>query len=486
MGLVFIFIYITGAHNEGYWKKRGVYFSKENPVMGPMLNFLLQDRPLFQVFGDLYKKHPNEPAIGIGSFWTPSILIKDPTNIYHVLQTDFNSFNHRGMEPLDGDKLSDNILFQNGVRWKMVRQSMTPIFTSAKLKNMYYIIDKSAQDFIVHLKDHPEKLEENLFETLSSFCSAAISAAVFGIDTESVFDSPLLNMARKSTAPSLKTNIKFVFNLLLPKLSKMIGLQVFKEHEDFFIGAIRKVIEDRKASKVKMHDFADLCLSIEEKGTMIDKNTNYKVEPSVDLFAAQAFFFFIAGVEPCALAGRATLLELGRHPEYLKQVHEEIDAAFREHGQLTFDVINSLEVLEKVYTEALRIHPPVGTLTRQCSEDSVLPVGNIKIDKGTQIFLPIYNIHHDEKHYPNPSVFDPERWSQGANKDLYMPFGKGNRLCIGARYATLQVKAGLVHLLRHYTVEVHQILSGPPKYVKHMIQVNLTNFEVKLVPRYVK
>lgn len=485
IALIAILLFLNRVYQESYWKKRGVPFCKNNGMLGPFWEYITTKRSMFEIFRDIYNEFPQDPAVGLGSFFSPSLYVKDPTNMQHVLSLDFNSFNHRGIEPLDGDLLSDNVLMQYGKRWKLVRQSMTSIFTSAKLKNMFYIVDKSAQDFIEYLNQHPEKQKANTFDTLSTFCAAAIGASVFGISTPSVFDNPFLTMAQKSFIPNFWNNIKFSIVSISPYLTKLLRIRIFSDYEKFFIGAISQVIEQRKLDNVKRHDFADLCISLQNSGTLRDQDTQYEVEPSVELLAAQAFFFFIAGVEPSATAAFGTLIELGRHPEHLKSVQDEIDAAFEKHNsQLSFDVVNSLEKLDNALSEAMRIHPPIGFLTRKCVQDTVLPVGNIKIDEGTKIFLPTFDVHHDPKYYPDPEVFNPDRFRSEANvnKDMYMPFGKGKRLCIGSRYAQLQVKTGLIYLLHNYDVKTH-VGKGGLKYNKQTVQVRPHNVDVELIPR---
>ncbi|XP_068628983.1 cytochrome P450 6B5-like [Battus philenor] len=478
--------YLIGLYNELYWKKRGVKFYAKNRVFGPAGVFMMSNRPMFDIFDEIYNMYPEEPAIGVGSLVTPALFVKDPSNVQHVLQLDFNSFNHRGFDINEGDNLADNILFMNGNRWKLMRQSMTPLFSSSKIKNMFYIMDRSAQDFVAYLNERPEKLKDNVFNTLSTFCCAAISAAVFGIGTESIFDSPFLDMAHDAMKSTFKSNLNFAIASLNSTLFKFLKIKLFKDHEKFFVTAVKQIINQRSVENVKKHDFGDICMTLKNNGAMIDKDTGTEIQPTDELLAAQAFFFFVAGVEPSATAMYSLLVELGRNPEVLEKVHEEIDSTFQKHNnKITYDNLSGLEYLDMAYNESMRMYPPIGFLTRGCVRDTVLPVGNIKVNAGTRIFTPIFAIHHDSKFFPEPEVFKPERFSpenRSRISDFYMPFGKGGRLCIGNRFATLQVKAGLVHLLRHFTVKTH-IHEGGIKYSKQQMQVRASNLTIELIPR---
>ncbi|CAH0702964.1 unnamed protein product [Spodoptera exigua] len=357
-----------------------------------------------------------------------------------------------------------------------------------QIKNMYYIMDKSAQDFVKYLKNNPKTCEGNLFETLMMFCNAAVCGAIFGIGSESIFDTPFLNVAKGISQSNLSMRLKFVSFLLSPKMCSYLGIKLFKEHEEFFVKSIGEVLKRRDQENVKRHDFADIALAIQKNGTMRDRTTGYEIEPTTGILSAQALFFFTAGVEPCANAIYATLYLLSVHPDILAKVHQEIDEHFvKYNNNVTYDVICEMEYTEKALSEALRMFPPIGYLTRQCVQDTVLPVGNIHVKKGTKMFTPIYDIHHDPELYPDPEVFDPERFSKDRrpNDDIYMPFGMGNRTCIGARYAKLQVQAGLVHVLRNFTVASKKT-NEKVTFTHDAFNVRLKNVDVQLIPRNVK
>lgn len=83
----------------------------------------------------------------------------------------------------------------------------------------------------------------------------------------------------------------------------------------------------------------------------------------------------------------------------------------------------------------MRLHP-VGPITsRKCTKDYTFPNTNLKIKAGTSVFIPIIGFHTDPQYFPNPEVFDPERFSpeEKAKRHHYtfLPFGEGPRICIG-------------------------------------------------------
>ena len=74
---------------------------------------------------------------------------------------------------------------------------------------------------------------------------------------------------------------------------------------------------------------------------------------------------------------------------------------------------------------------------------------------GQEVHFPIVALHRDPKFYPNPLTYNPENFSKEAkanrNPCTYIAFGQGPRSCIGMRFALLEIKIALVHILRSYS-----------------------------------
>lgn len=441
--LVFVAIFLfmlceyEKYRNCDYWKKRNVPFVKKG-LFGVIWELLRGGCSLAEIYNEIYNKYPSDPHVGTFLSRKPVLLIRDLDNVQAVLTGDFLSFHNRGILTNPNDLLADNVLtMEDYQRWKLVRQKITPVFTSAKLKNMFYIMERSAKDFVAFVEDN-KALQKKPFDLVYTYTSAAIGASVFGINTQtkSVMDSPFLDMAWKSVNPSLQLNMKFFIANTYPWLFKLLKCKVFGDHEDFFIGVVKKVLQERRCETEKRHDFIDLCLELQKNGTMKDPATNFQLEPTDELLAAQAFFFFLAGADTSATAIHFTLIELANNPEILKRLHKEIDELFdRSNNKLTYDLIEKLQYLDMVLNESMRKYPPIGLMNRKCTEDTILPVGGLKITKGTMVVIPVLAIHRDPKYFADPEKYDPERFNQDNAKNIvkcsYLPFSEGGRVCIG-------------------------------------------------------
>lgn len=87
------------------------------------------------------------------------------------------------------------------------------------------------------------------------------------------------------------------------------------------------------------------------------------------------------------------------------------------------------------FSEALRKYPPLGVLTRDCTQDCYIEEAGITIEKGTRVTIPVLGLHRDPDYFPDPERFDPERFSDKNRANIpqycYLPFGEGPRICIG-------------------------------------------------------
>lgn len=74
-------------------------------------------------------------------------------------------------------------------------------------------------------------------------------------------------------------------------------------------------------------------------------------------------------------------------------------------------------------------------LDRRTLNDYPIPESDLVIEKGTPVLIPMVGLHYDDRYFPDPEKYDPERFSEENNARIppfaYLPFGGGPRLCIG-------------------------------------------------------
>lgn len=158
------------------------------------------------------------------------------------------------------------------------------------------------------------------------------------------------------------------------------------------------------------------------------------------------------------------MYEISTHPEVQEKLRDEIrEMLARTDGKVTYDSVmdtNTMPYLHQVIHETLRKYSILPVLDRQCVNPdgySMEPFSKFRIPYGMPIYVPFFAIQRDEKNFPEPMKFDPERFSAENIGDIKpftnFPFGSGPRSCIGERFALLQVKTGLVKILKDFRLE---------------------------------
>lgn len=119
-----------------------------------------------------------------------------------------------------------------------------------------------------------------------------------------------------------------------------------------------------------------------------------------------------------------------------------------------------------IFSEALRKYPPAVSVQRVAKEHYPVPNTEIVIEKGTSVIIPIYGIHHDPEIYPEPEKYDPDRFAPDRvakrHQFSFLPFGEGPRVCIGARFAVVEVKIALAKILMNFEFQLDQTKTSVP------------------------
>ncbi|MGZ4958026.1 MAG: cytochrome P450 [Methylomonas sp.] len=163
-----------------------------------------------------------------------------------------------------------------------------------------------------------------------------------------------------------------------------------------------------------------------------------------------------AGHHTTAGTAAWTLLELARRPETMRQVFAELDNHFGSDGEVTFQALREIPILENVIKEVLRLHPPLIFLIRKVMQDFRFKDYTVKA--GKYVCASPRVSHRIADVFPDPEKFDPDRYTESRQEDArpfsWIAFGGGKHKCSGNAFAMLQLKAIFSILLRRYTFEL--------------------------------
>lgn len=180
---------------------------------------------------------------------------------------------------------------------------------------------------------------------------------------------------------------------------------------------------------------------------------------SVNEMVAQVFLFFVGGFDTTSSVVSFAFFEMSKNKAVQKRLQNEIDEVLGRHNnKLTYESLQEMTYLEQVLEETLRMYPPGAGLFRMATKDYKIPGTDVVIEKGIPVFISVYGLHRDPKYFPNPDIFDPERFAPAAKSQIipgtYIPFGEGPRNCIGMRLAQLQSRIGIVSVMSKFDMEL--------------------------------
>lgn len=166
--------------------------------------------------------------------------------------------------------------------------------------------------------------------------------------------------------------------------------------------------------------------------------------------SSEAIMFLIAGHETTASTMSYISVHLSQFPLIADKLYEEVQTIL-ENRLLNYEDIEKLNFTNAVIKETLRLNPPARFIVRECLEDDV--IAGYPVKKGEFIFIPVSTTQRLNQYWINPEGFDPTRFLYPLTNEqnlLYMPFGHGERSCIGSQFAMFEEIIILASLAQRY------------------------------------
>ena len=254
----------------------------------------------------------------------------------------------------------------------------------------------------------------------------------------------------------------------------------------------KAIIERRKSENREYNDYLQILLNainntidcdVEENQsnkTMISDqlfgqfNADFKSERHAvvteDDLLANCLQFILAGYETMSSFLSFFFYSLALNEKCQQKLYEEIKQL---NGDFNYENITQMPYMEACVAETLRLYNPLPTNMRRASQDYSLGQLHLKISyitilkycfyqgetgitipKGTIVGIDVQTVHHSHEYYPNPEIWDPQRFMpENRDKlvpDTYMPFGIGPRNCVGMRFALMEAKTAIAYLVNRF------------------------------------
>ncbi|WP_029113233.1 cytochrome P450 [Mycobacterium sp. URHB0044] len=198
-------------------------------------------------------------------------------------------------------------------------------------------------------------------------------------------------------------------------------------------------------------DMLDVLITIKDE----EGNLRFSANEITGMFISMMF----AGHHTSSGTSSWTLIEMLRHPDVMAGVIAELDDLYADGQEVSFHALRQIPKLENVIKETLRLHPPLIILMRVAKGE--FEVAGYPIHEGEMVAASPAISNRIPEDFPDPDAFVPDRYDKPRQEDLinrwtWIPFGAGRHRCVGAAFATMQIKAIFSVLLREYDFEMAQ------------------------------
>lgn len=433
-------------------------------------------------------------------------LVNNPEYIENILIRDHKNFiKSRGLQA-SKRVLGEGLLTSEGEYHDKQRRIIQPAFHPDRIKNYGHIM----VDYAEHISERwQDKMVIDIHSEMMHITSAIISKSVLG--------SNIVDIESHKVNNALLTSMEYFNRILMPfgELIEKIPIlpinrdfrsakntldsivyRMIKEHRDDRRSEKKpkgdKNDDDDNNNKVNLphnHDLLYILMETQDQEAGIKQMSDIQLRDEV-------MTIFLAGHETTANALTWTFYLLSQHPDVERRLYEEICSVLGDKNNddnedlnrskdctatlrlPTIEDIPKMEFTEKVFRESMRLYPPAWTLGRQALTDYA--IDKYVIPSGSIILMSQYVMHHNAQYFPNPEVFDPDRWTKEFKSVLprfsYFPFGGGIRGCVGEPFAWIEgilviatvYRKWKMHHDSDHKVDLKPLITLRPKYGMRM------------------
>ena len=373
----------------------------------------------------------------MNAFGTTMVSVVGPEAVQTILQNKGKVSSQDGWVYFIGPFFNRGLMLLDGDEHRLHRHIMQEAFTRPRLEayqtQIQEIITRSVPQWST---DEPLQMYPAIKELSLDVATEVFMGAKPSAETHALTDA-FIDTVRAGTG-FIRTELP----LVRTRWNK--GLEGRRKLDAYF----RRLIPAKRASS-DTDLFAALCHIKGEDGSTF----------SDDDIVNHMIFLMMAAHDTSTITATAMSYYLAKYPEL--QARARAESLALETANPTIDELASLDTLEKVFKEAMRLVAPVPALMRRTTADTEL-CGKY-LPKGTLVSVAPGTLHLLGDHWVSAETFDPERHSdaraeQKAHRFGYVPFGGGAHKCLGMAFGTNEVKALMHTILTTYELEI------PPTY----------------------
>ena len=386
---------------------------------------------LSQTLADLAREYGD--PFTLPSAFGPMVVAVSPDGVKEIFTADPDTFTASAADSF-GRVIRTSVLVTSGAEHKRQRKLLMPPFHGQRMRSYGNLMKVRAREWAARLA--PGNPFAMIYTTQAITLDVIIEA-VFGVD-----QSDRVQQFRTEILALLESFSPFIF--LKPLQHDFGGLGPWARFQRGFrkLGEhVYALAAERRANLDGREDILSLLLSARD-----DEGKGLSDQEILDQLLTLVF----AGHETTAVMLAWAFYLLHKNKETLEKLHAEIDPVAEDADP---ESIAKLPYLEAVVNETLRLYPPVHVIHRKLARPFTL-LGHA-LPVGTIVAAGAFATHRIESIYPEPERFSPERFLNKSYSPFeFLPFGGGARRCIGAAFATYEMKLVLFSILKLYRFQL--------------------------------
>lgn len=368
----------------------------------------------------------------------PIVFLSHPQAIQEIFTSDAKHFDsgraNKIVEPLVGE---NSLLLLDGDRHRRQRRLLMPPFHGERMHFYSQLICDSAKQ-VASRWTVAKPIEARA--AMQEITLQVILHGVFGLSEGERYQQlkPLLAAMLNMTDSPLRSSLLF-FKFLQQDLGAWSPWGRMKQRKQQIYNLLQAEINERREqAELTGNDVLSLMISARDESG----------QPMTDAeLQDELMTLLVAGHETTATALAWAFYWLHKVPSVREKLLGEIDSLGDDPEPMA---LARLPYLSAVCSETLRIYPVVFFAFARVTNSPVQIMGH-QFDTDTQLMACTYLTHHRQDLYPEPNQFKPERFIERQFSPYeYLPFGGGNRRCIGLALAQLEMKLVLATILSNY------------------------------------
>jgi len=337
--------------------------------------------------------------------------------------------------------LGDGLLLSEGDFWKRQRRLAQPAFHLRRLKALAAAM-AGASERMAAGWEHGKVMDA--MAAMNAVTMEIVAKTLFGADVS----GDIADVGEAMTVLQEETGrVGFTAFFDLPEFLTRPPGRRFRNAVATLDRIVNRVVAERRASGESRDDLLSMLLEARDEETGDGMTDRQLRDELVTLF--------LAGHETTAIALTWTFHLLGQNPRAEALLQAEVDEVLGERAAPSFDDLERLPYARMVAEEALRLYPPAYVFSRRAAGDDRL--GPFHMPAGAHIVISPYALHRRADYWPEPDSFWPERFAPGARTDrpklAYLPFGGGQRVCIGNSFAMMEHAIVLAAAVKNWRLE---------------------------------